>query len=240
MSSEIIKDYLPYKDQYGLVQNNNWGPDNKSAIGTGNGMRFTAEAVIAHYRASVYDSVVLGRFKRAIELLEREPGLLNRQPRYIVDQDSHDNYIAAISIANIVGSNLAHRIYDYGKKHWFNYNNVNPGKFTFRSWLGRKLEFRAHLKMAIGKEPNIIEKLYWCIVIFIAAGSKFDDRDEWVLSWFLIFTARYQHGIMGIVRRYWIKKFKHKVPGGIGKVLSRYYADKGHPSIKWLQGEYGE
>jgi hypothetical protein len=226
----MIEDYNRYKDKHGLVQDNNQG------LTVGNGLRTTSEAAIAIYRRGMYDADL----KDAIESCEMFPGVLGRCPYNNLGQESIDDYAAVITAAKYVESNIVQRMLAHGENNFYNYNNVNQGKFTFKSWLGRFPQLIAHMKIAIGVEPSLLQKLFWVGSILIASRNKPTAQDEWVLSWLLVFNARDETGIIGWARKIWIKSFKKKVPDGIGGVLRNYLQDKNHPNIRYLIGEFGE
>ena len=110
----------PYIDSNGLVS-----PDGHISQ---NGIRFTCEWVEALQSSNIAAWEHMDRLRIRVMECEKEPGLFNRTPGGN-EQEQWDDYIALCATFK----DVARRVMLYGKAHSWNFNNVNPGKFTFLS-----------------------------------------------------------------------------------------------------------
>jgi hypothetical protein len=244
----ILDDYAPFQDQFCLVQprsgkpgpEGTWVPPETSQ----NGIRFTAEMVLALARRPEFaqDSDLQGQIVRVFDRCEIKPGLLKRSPAaQDTELEGPDDYVGRIAASAVIEDGFAQRFLDWGKDHWGSYNNPEPEKWTLRSALWRQRQVLVHAKIAKGKAPTFIEQVWWAGVIGTAASADKNDHDAWVLSWFLVRTARGQEGVaIHKARELWIAKFKSAWPNGVGEVLGSYFGNQNHPAVKYLRGEFGE
>jgi len=110
-------------------------------------------------------------FKRHMELTEIEPGLHGRWPGHelrfenaegdLVPLDigqSHDNVVSLAILSHHYNSGHAWAILEYGRKHWFQYNPRDPGRWSWTEML--QPGDWAILELAAGEEPDPISLLW--------------------------------------------------------------------------------
>ena len=223
--AEILDDYTPYTDEYGLIQNN--------AIGllTGNGIRYTAEFVLALHIHHALEPIEKTRIALVLDACFRLPGLLNRVPNANTWQEGPDDYVAMATAGVFLNTNFAGLILNYGRNNGFVFNNINPGKFTFSSWLGRQRGLVTHWEFCAGESPGVIGQLFWGGGILLTLISP--SQDGFVLSWFQLIVAKDKNWMTKLIYRLWKWRLLKKYPNGIGGVLREYYGAM-HPSSKWL------
>jgi len=233
--SNVLLSYREYRDSYGLVHPS---PNTISH----NGIRFTSEALVALKNQGELDSDTKNSFYLAIRACEIEPGLFRRHPTsHLLEQEGPDDYYALGLIAYILDAQfIAQRVVNYGTRNKWNFNNVNPGKLTPSSFLGRQQQLVAHLYFASGLKPPLISKIWWLFVVCAALFNKKENQDGWILTWMLVkVSADVKCRLVQRARKSWIKKFKKVWPYGVGSVLGSYFNNPNHPSAKFLVGEYG-
>lgn len=225
----ILEEQKVYIDKNYLVQ-----PEPNTT--SDNGIRFTAEAIFA---TSQFPSLAPHRreLMQAIEACQLEPGLLFRAPDRKDKQEGPDDYYAACAVAHFLDPKLAIAIYNYGKKHWFIFNNEGKwNKSQFFAWLQPAL--RAHMRHCAGEKLYIWHQLMVCLGLYLCTRS--DDQDGWVLQWFVVRAVKGRYWLIDKMISYWSKKLKQFASGGIGEVLGRYYhpAHFEHPNSKYLMGVF--
>ena len=242
----LEQDYKHYTDKYGLIQ-----PSTRDGAGetSHNGLRFTAEALVAFNNHGKLSREYKYAFLKAIFSCQSMAGLYNRYPGANQLQESVDDLCGVGLSSFILRRNyLAREILHYGRRNFGFFNNENPGSiFRLNSWkinwsafLWRQVQVFCHLRWAAEENPNCFQKLWWIIVILMGTKRQKDDQDGWVLSWMLVKVAKKRGPIVERVRKYWIKKFKKIHPNGIGPVLGDYFGNDKHPNAVYLVGEFGE
>jgi len=77
--TQILKEYDQYTDSWGLIQ------DNNQQDTSGNGIRYTTEALIVFKKYDLLDNTQRQRFITALDRCELQPGLLMRTPLIHLD-----------------------------------------------------------------------------------------------------------------------------------------------------------
>lgn len=248
----IQDDFKNYTDQYGLVQPNPNG-------GSGNGLLYTAEAIVALFDKGALSQQNIDDFKKAYASCEKEPGLMMRSPiggPMNSDGEAPDDYVGCGAASFFLNDGLAERILKYGRgspskygdtglwarilylvlskcglsKIPYNYNNVDPGVWTEWSWLGRQQNLICHLQFAAGETPPIWRRLWWCAAVFQATRAMKSEHDSWILSWLLIRTMNGRSWICKQVANYWWKKLLNYYPQGMSSVFADYFGNPNHPT----------
>jgi hypothetical protein len=116
---------------------------------TCNGLLYTSQGcVIMQLRKVDYDRKAIAS---TIASCEVKPNLFRRSPTNPQDQEGPDDYIGLGALAGVCGfHDIARDILEYGNSGQvpYTYNNVEPGKFTGGSWMGRFPAMIIHWKMA--------------------------------------------------------------------------------------------
>lgn len=222
-----------FKDEYGLVHPSPYRAGEPSQ----NGLRFLSEWAIVchqHYGFNVADfdafyfAVRKCRAGTGVGLLARHPVLMREQ--YI----AQDDYTPVITAAYVIGDHqLLTDIYKKGTNSFprYTYNNVNPGKFYYKSYFGRYFQFRAHIKWALDKKPNFAEQLVWGYCTMIS--PKKGDQDSWALSKHLLIVGEHRNKWTRFCGRVWRWRFKRCFGNAttMEPALAGYYSE-GHPIPK--------
>lgn len=226
---EFIKDFNPFIDKYGLVT-----PDGKPC---GNGIRYTAECVVAAFDNKVLDSTMKMGIFDCITDCQLSPGLFKRHPEH-TDQEGPDDYIGLGTISHFLGyKNIARSILKYGRTHkYFGvlkyvYNNVDPNKFSMSAWLGRMPQLICHLQFAAGEDPSLFKKIWWCGSVLNSLRVPSTDQDAFALTWHLVRVAEGKSKLCDFIINIWRKRQKHN----ISEILSDYFNNQFHPLVKWLK-----
>jgi len=178
---ESIKSILkPWINKYGMVEPwKNRGSRNMSV--------YTTESIIM---LQDYGEFTESDRLELIEIFEeqfQEEGLLWAYPGN-KDQVGIDDYLSVCTSSfNLQAPHLAKEIHNNGSYRGcinFVYNNSNPNRFTFRSWLGRHLSWVCHMKICINHEkyrPNAWYQFWWRHSI--RGAMKSDHEDSWLHSY---------------------------------------------------------
>lgn len=80
----------------------------------------------------------------------------------------------------------------------YNYNNVDPGKFTLATWLGKAPAIITHLKLGAGDQPTRSELAIWSAALLYSGESGLSDpphsnQDKWLQSWLMVLTYEMAH-----------------------------------------------
>lgn len=225
------QDFAPYRDQFGLIQNNPGGS-------SGNGLRYTAEYYILKFRYGLLSKDDTLQFDSIVRRCFAEPGLLNRKPDD-KSPNKFDDYVAVSAASMIFELLLANDIKTYGlKNHWY-YNNAKTKlslKDKWGAWFGKDRGLIAHFYYADQDTPSWLKTVMWTFNILLCAYTAKDSQDEWVLSAHQIIAYEWSHDRtwpQDKVCAYWRKKFRHQWGvNGMSKLLAKYF-DHAHPLSKY-------
>lgn len=199
-----------------------------NGVASDNGIRFSTEAALGNPT----DTALIATLRRGIATCQIEPGLLARYPGNKL-QEGPDDYYAAACFGYHFYPTLAERIYAYGQKHFFIFNNTGGlNRSAFFAWLQPALI--AHMRHCAGKRLFPWHQFFICLGLFLTTLS--DDQDGWILSWFMVRAMKGKYFFIDKMIVYWQKKLKSYAARGIGEILSRYYAPmhEQHPNAQAL------
>jgi hypothetical protein len=210
MSNKLELDiaYLPYIDRFGLVQ-----PEPGEPAGTsGNGILYTAQAIVAYNDHGHLDSDKTRNFEKAISACETQPGLLHRAPEGKTDQEGPDDYVgAALASRYVDGGALARRVLQYGQQGVDKYNpefedehkrKYSKIVFNILSLGGRrKIKYVYNnsnpgyftLSAWLGRQPAVIASLKLASVGFDRPKLTLLEKLVWSVSLLGIFLAKKTH-----------------------------------------------
>jgi hypothetical protein len=269
--SWTAEEFTPYTDQYGLIHDK--PPTSEVLIPSGNGLLYTAEACVIMQLSKVsYDRKKIADGVRDSQV-KSKPGLFNRGPTKLNDLEDHDDYIGLGALSNICGfRDVARAILSYGrgsdqssgasalrsdcsdfgfarvqlnqcKTVPYNYNNVEPGKFCWSTWMGKSPDIITHLKLAAGERPTQEELSVWAAVLIYngqMATLKKDEKTPWLLSWLMVLTyqlAQYHSTTADYAAVEWWKLLHARFPdGGIKQAMTEYLSEGAkHPLAKHIE-----
>jgi hypothetical protein len=112
----------------------------------------------------------------------------------------------------------------------YNYNNVDPGKFTLATWLGKAPAIITHLKLGAGEQPARSELAIWSAALLYSGESGLSDpphsnQDKWLQSWLMVLTyemAHYHSGDADTAVDKWWNLLYQRYPGGIQQTMTEY------------------
>jgi hypothetical protein len=112
----------------------------------------------------------------------------------------------------------------------YNYNNVEPGKFTLASWMGRYPALIIHWKLAAEIRPNSAELVIWSATLLFSAHQNKDTprQDSWLQSWLMVLTYQtsgFRSAVADAAVAEWWKLMRERFPGGIKQAMKEYLAD---------------
>ncbi len=223
----VIAAYSNVKDEHGLIQ-----PDGKES---GNGLRYTAEAVMAYeaHRDILEPIALKEEYQTLVDAARscaREPGLYGRTPNNSWGQNSNDDYVGLAVISYYIDETVVQDILTYGRKTWGFYNNIHPGKKTGRSFLWRFIVLFATLRWAAGQKPNIVQRALWALGVFFSD----DSQDGFVLAWMSCHIAAKEGGrLEKRIARMQSERLARAYTHGIGQVLDNYYGRQPSSIFLW-------
>lgn len=215
-----IKDDIMF-DQNGFVP-----PADVNQPFSDNGVLFTSQyyLLLAHYGCSMpreefYDT--MGRTTR--------DGNITRWPGNTA-QEGPDDYIGLCAASRCWGTNHASLIYAYGRKHFWNYNTENPGKFTFTSWLGRQPGLIGFIKYCAGRVMSPLEFLALHVGILISAFGKKEETSDKLLALTMLEVLK-DHWIFRPINTFYLWRIR-QVYGSVNNLVRAYFGPA-HPFSKW-------
>ena len=225
-------DFAPYRDQFGLIQNNPGGS-------SGNGLRYTSEYYILKFRYGLLTKDDTLQFESIVRRCFAEPGLLNRSPKDKSPQ-KFDDYVAVSTASLIFELLLANDIKTYGLKHRWYYNNSKLPNLKFKdkwgAWFGKDQGLIAHFYYADQDTPSWFKTIAWTVNILLCAYTAKDSQDEWVLSGHQIIAYEWSHDrtwVQDKVAGIWRKRFRKQWGvDGMSVLLEKYFGHK-HPLAKY-------
>lgn len=213
MSEDVVTDFSKYEDKHGLIQPG-------IGIGSYNGLLYTSIAVVLLRKHGQDDAALryILNMKKCQSPLD--PGLYNRTPEGIGGQEGPDDYIGICAASRA----LAFQVVDYGRRNLWNFNNVSPGTFSLKSWLGRQPGLVAHMLYGANQLPGAFRRFSWAVGILLSAGAKPTNQDIWMLSWLLITAFERIDGAPSLMGRlavaWWDRQLLKKFgPEGLKKLV---------------------
>lgn len=242
----IRQDFANYINKDGYANPFPVNPD--SGRGCDNSTMFTSEMYIILQKQGIATELDKDKWESLISNCMQEPGLLARYPKAFSELDSPDNMVAVLAASKVLERpQVAKEMLLYGLKHFGNFNNPNPGKFTFPSMLWRQLQLvAASVSSAFPRWLNplhvLVRTLFFpfylvaAITIFISCiDQPANSADPRRLSWLLIQTVVPVSLMCKFASLFWYHRL-YSVYGqkGMGGVAAVYYSPKDtNPYAKW-------
>lgn len=195
-----LKDEIAnWTDSDGLVTPN-YRPQTKDE--TGNGILYTSIAhclmVMRGELRDTYDYNMFYCVMRSCQVPDARPrrlkpvpnvisGLFHRSPNKTQELQGDDDYIGVCAASKLMDAPFAREILKYGRKHRWSFNNLEPGKWTPRTWFGRKPQFVAHVMFSACQMPPLYLRLLWCASLLLSGLSR--SSTGWMLSWLMTISA---------------------------------------------------
>jgi hypothetical protein len=125
----------------------------------------------------------------------------------------------------------------------YNYNNIQPGKFTEASWMGRYPALIVHWKLGAGQAPSEPEIVIWSAALEYSARTNMKSdspQDPWLQSWLMVLTYQ-MSGVRSTVAdaavANWWKLMHQRWPGGIKQAMTTYLSNgaTGNPLADYIE-----
>lgn len=235
----IKSEFLPYLDGNYLMAPN---PTNPHGTGSDNGPMFTSEFYIILKRNKELSIEDAQNYHSTILFCVGPKGMLNRVPEDLHEsgQEGVDDYYAVLngcfqlSITNIPRIFLR-AVFRYAGA----LNNVDPGKWTFDSFLVRQPQLLC--AMVAAAFPSKVNPLHYAIrliayplflysAVVIATsciGASPTDADSRRLSWHLVQTLKTVSITCYLASLLWYKRLYATFPNGMKDVAALYYKPAG-------------
>ena len=215
-----FNDYQPYMCSYGLVHDN-------PGVVSGNGIRYTTEAIASLARAGFFSNAAKRHFQEALDRCETEGARLRRHPTKRKDYQGPDDFIARLHASKILGDGYAIRFLVNGRvpskyvdgwepDTWkltqgkllfpllrlfggprYVYNNRDWDGFHVGSWLGRQPWIVAHAKICAGEPLSTWDKFTWCGNMVVSAWKAKPTSED---CWVLAWhMSKAAAGVTGVV-----------------------------------------
>lgn len=193
---------------------------------TGNGLLYTGifYSILALSRQA--DAADVRRFSDAVDpcWVGEHEGLLERNDGR-EDLQAHDDYIGVVAASYLLNTPHASKIESYGSKRCFNYNNVKPNEFSFRTWQGRFPGLIGFYRAAAKKEQGLIQKLGFSVTITSNALTSKEYYGSKILAWLRIQVIKQQTFDCRDAIEFWERRFR-KDYGSLAALLAGYFGEK--------------
>lgn len=229
----VIQHFEQYVNQYDMVDIE---PASTGKVSQ-NPIHFTALSIIALSEHGHLDHF-WERFRIALEKCEVRPGVFNRTPTNVTDQNSIDDYMGVAVFAAYIDKGFAERFLAHGEKYAWVYNNVDTkNSFNFSAYFGRFPALIATMKFAADRKPGLLQEIYWAGSVIWAAFQDASDQDGWRMSFMMVKVAKSRTLLTALATWVWKWRAKKVLKNGIGGNLSEYWrGDMRHPLVVNLWG----
>lgn len=239
-----------YIDHNGLVSPSKGGS-------SGNGVMYSSEFICLLEANGELTGAVAASWITPLTRCFVEVGLLARDPKNEAEQEGPDDYIALAAAACAINRAIkplgmdwpiANDVLRYGLRHFGNFNNKQPGKFSWSSWLWRQPQLIAAYMAAAVKRTWYARLFFWIIAqpfYFVAAGSiavscrkaALGDADSRRLAWSLIQSTAPVSWMVRLAARGWYARLYADYEDGM-KGAYAYYYEPGHPFHTYAKDGY--
>lgn len=184
--------------QNGYLDSNGLVTPSKNSPPSDNGLLYTGQAIMIMDMLGETDGIP--QLMDAMRACQIEPGLFNRHPwpRFKSGQEGPDDYVAIAA----VDMHWAQCLLEYGRKHWYSYNNEIPGKWTFKSFLGRFLSLICHSKLCAGEKPNLFLRIAHFVGTYLTTREEAGATSNRLLAQLMIYKLD-DHWMSRLEKRLW-------------------------------------
>lgn len=219
--------YNNYTDLDGLVYTGDYIESHRRFQNiTDNGVMYLSEFMLMLSLRNELEINDIVYYKSVISKCYAVPGCLQRSPVNNIMLEAPDDYYGYYAaLAALKLKDLGNLSWDYGVKHYGSFNNVEPGKFTFKSMFWRQPQLLAMAKVAAGKSPGLLLSLYSAIIIGTGnMVTQIENTDSRRLAWLLIKTLAPVSTLCRLASKLWFKRlYKDYGPTGMQAVRKIYY-----------------
>lgn len=235
----------PYIDEDGLVLER---PNESSGPETGNGIHGSSLAEIFRVILGQSSVAQVEAFSRVIRSCEVYPtdlppevtertrdlfsirGLYHRGPRKTQELEAHDDYIALCAASSMTGAVFAKDICRYGEKNFWSFNNLEPGKWTLRTFFARHPGFYQFVRICAGQSPGPLGDAILAMSLVFNAFSRSEGGK--ILAWMKVQALSGRLSLTDLAIDFWRWKLLRDHPDGMREVFKKYYGPA-HPFAVW-------
>ncbi len=215
----LREEIVPYLTKDAMIANLPGGSSN-------NDLRYSSEYFLQLYRRNELTSEDIDHFITIISLVRvvGTQALFHTSPGNDTKHVTHDDYILIAACAQKIAPEIAEDIVDQGESSFWLFNNVRPGwPFSLKSWFLRMPHNICHFYFCDpDRKPSQFLKYIWCLNILISANKPKTNQDAWVLTHYLVESARGKDKMCDDWIAYWEKK-KESKKIIIGDILNSYF-----------------
>lgn len=232
LKSEIA---LNYQDADGLVCNRPcYHTDNNPS---GNGVMYLGELMVLLALRKELDARDSKYFWGVMTRVMLIPGLIFRSSTN-KEQEGPDDYLGFAAGVVATGETfLAEKVLEYGYRHKGSFNNEEPQKWTWKSFLWRQPQLFYALLCAAGKNRfwHLPFALYTAAIIATSCyNAPLYDQDARRLSFLLIYATSRSSLLCRLASKVWKKRlYKQYGASGLLTVYAGYFG-LDHPFTKYF------
>lgn len=226
VASDVLTDFLPYVNQYGMV------PYSSETIPTvtQNDTLFTCYYMMA-LENSLGGIPILEaqRLTKAYDAHILEDGLTLRTP-HSHELESHDNLTAWGLVSLYLYKDYAKRILAFARRNAW----IWPGDDHIgRAFLGRHRVLEPHLMLCAGETPDFLMQAVWCGTVLTSLTAKGDGYSLCAVLVRAVEKVPTAPLSMRIVAGIWVATQKARKLT-LGENLAKYYGWEKSPHAKYL------
>jgi hypothetical protein len=232
MEMTILEDLNQYLGDDGLVT------PRKDKEPSNNGVAYTGVTAIILRDNNISLEDCTDLFVDVLEDCFLESGLVTRNRSKHTDQEGWDDILFLAAASKVANWNFAKRILEYGKKHFYVFNDIYPGtiwndrrfedklpwwqfwvprtkKINFSAFLFRHPQFVGHLHYSAGEKPNIFWTVLWQVAILQSILTvKKENQDGWMITWAMIRVGGQENVINKLLSKLYYAKLYKVFPNG--------------------------
>lgn len=222
---EVIAHFM---DEEGLVS----GVRDPGKWTSGNGLLYTGIFYTLLCLRREVQPGDMERFKKTVNLCYVDrgsqvfPGLLERNDKR-PDLQAHDDYHGVVTASALLNTRHVHDVFAWGYANNWSYNNVDPEKWTFRTWHGRFPGQVAYYTMAARENPGVFGPCVLASKITTNALADPADAGGKILVWLMIEGVKGQHALCDEAGRFWYERMRRDY-GSLGALFAKYFGPH-HP-----------
>lgn len=246
------EEFQPYIDLY--TDKNGFICEKKGQKHTGNGVLFSAELMLLLKQKGWLTKADKEAYSKHVrkcfinEMLYRAPNLLDKQ-------ESVDNHLGLALGSMICDKSLAAQILEWGRtnkvtkkigpipiKVPYVFNNLEPGTWSDKAWIGRQPQVIGALKLAAGEELDTIQQAACAAAITqsiitrtaeerTAEGQTHQNDDYKILGFILLTILDEKCGDekwVKALKATWLTRIKGQFSGP-NALFEAYFKQKDHP-----------
>lgn len=208
-------------------------PNQSDGPETGNGIRERCVLEMLSHKKRESKQEHMMDFMQTIRSCEVEinkvpiRGLYNRGPRKLGDKAAHDDRRCLSAVSSVLNLPFAREIYDYGKRNFWSFNNLNPNHFSLRDCDIRFAGVVPSYRLNASKDFLPLEDVSICSGLLLSALSKKPGQK---IIWWLQVEAFTVRGLFESQVGYWWQCLESQY-GSMGEVFAAYYENPKHPYV---------